>query len=510
MNQGGPGPAARPSIAVSSRWILIGTLLSKPVQLATNVLLARILGPAGFGLLGLANTTGLAFSGIASLGLNDAAGKFIAEHFRRDPKTSAAISRVIFSTLFVVGAAFFLLAWLLRDAWGQRIFAEAVSDNVIALCLGLGFVNVLFAFANSALTGLQDFRAVTLLTLLQAILLLCLGGTLGYAYGTSGAQWAYLLAAFLCVAWACRKLQSIDRQMLRAPEKADFRRLGKLLHFGAPSWVAAFFVHPLNLLALAYLAHQSGGQHEIGLFNSANGIKMLVAVIPGIVGSAIGPAIFQEAGTHGDPVAFRKLLRDAFAALGFLTVPLTICMLFLSEPLFLLYGTAYAGSHLLFLPLATGIAIALMGSTYQFALTALNRTWWLLGLIALKLAVLLSLAWWWIPAHNASGLAWATGIADVFYTVLLVEVAVRSGAIPRGGSQPFYKYAIGLIAILGVAWFVPSHLLWALAVPLALGTGIVMARVRPALADWIFSATPEPLRPPVGRLLALITRGTVR
>ncbi len=36
----------RPSIAQSSRWVLAGTLLAKPLQLATNVLLARVLGPA--------------------------------------------------------------------------------------------------------------------------------------------------------------------------------------------------------------------------------------------------------------------------------------------------------------------------------------------------------------------------------------------------------------------------------------------------------------------------------
>ena len=266
-------------------------------------------------------------------------------------------------------------------------------------------------------------------------------------------------------------------------------------------------MQPLNLVALAYLVQQSGGQHEIGLFNSANGIKMLVAVIPGIVGSAIGPAIYEEAGTHGNPAAYGKLLDDSFAALGFLTVPLTIVVLFLSEPLFLMYGAAYGRSHLLFLPLATGIAIALMGAPFQFALSALNRTWWLLGMMAVKCAALLLLAWWWVPFFMASGLAWATGVADVVYTVLLVEVASRSGAVPPGSSRQFYVYAVGLCAILGLAWILPAIVLWLLAAPGALVIAVLMVRGRPALIGWISSTTPEPLRPHVHRVLTRMSRG---
>lgn len=500
----------RPSIAHSSRWVLAGTLLAKPLQLVTNVMFARILGPAGFGLLGLANTTALAMGSIASLGLNDATSKFLAEHYRRDRQAGAAIAGVIFWTLLVFCGTFFALAWLARSLWGERVFHDAVSEPTLALCLGLGFLNVLFAFANCAFSGLQLFREATFLLLLQSVLLLLAGAALGYAYGANGAQAGYALAALLCVGWACLRLRAIDRRLLAVPARGEFRRLGGLLSFGAPSWLAAFFVQPVSLAALSYLALQSGGPQEIGLFNSANGIKMLVAVIPGIVGSVIGPAIFEEAGAHGDPVAYRKLLDESFAALGFLTVPPAVLLLFLSEPLFLIYGKAYGGSHLLFLPLATAIAIALMGSPFQFALAARNRTWWLLGLMAVKCATLLLLAWWWVPAHRAAGLAWATGIADVAYAVLLVETASRSGAVPAGSSRRFYKYLLGLGAVLGLAWSLPSLLLWTLGVPGAVGLAVVMIRRRPALVGWIAAAAPGPVRPHVQRLLAFISLGAAK
>ena len=273
--------------------------------------------------------------------------------------------------------------------------------------------------------------------------------------------------------------------------------------------MAALFVQPLNLVALAYLAQQSGGTHDVGLFNSANGLKMLVAVIPGIVGTVIGPAIFEEAGVHGHPPAYRKLLGDSFAALGFLTVPLTIGLLFLSEPLFRIYGSAYEGSHFLFVPLAAGVAISLMGAPCQFALFASNRTWWLLGMTALKFALLILLVWWWVPYFMAGGLAWATAVADAVYTVVMVEVAVRSGAVPPGTSRQFYKYCLVLCGVLSLAWTLPSVILWVLALPFALGTAYVMVRRRPALIDWILSATPLTLQPYVRRILSLITRGTV-
>lgn len=504
MTQNKSDLSVRPSIAQSSKWVLTGTILSKPVQVATNVLLARVLGPAGFGLLGLANTTALTLGGIASLGLNDAASKFIAEHFRRDRPKGVAISRVILWTLLSCATAFFLAAWFTRELWGARVFLNAASEGTIGLCLALGVLNVMFAFANCAFTGLQFFREATLLQLLQSILLLIAGGLLGYAYGANGAQLGYVIASLLCVGWAAFRLYSIDWRMLAVPSSSDIRQLPTLLNFGAPSWLAAFFVHPTTLAALSFLSYQSGGQQEIGLFNSANGIKMLVAVAPGIVGSVIGPAISEEAGEHGDPDAYRKLLGDSFAALGFLTLPLTVCLLFWSEPLFLIYGRAYGSSHLLFLPLATSIAIALMGSPYQFALAALNRTWWLLALMALKCAVLMGLTYWWVPHFMASGLAWAMGIADVVYTVLLVELASRSGAVPPGSSRGFYRYCVGYGATLALAWILPPIVLWMLAFPCALAVAVIMLRAQPPLVGWILSTIPGPLRPGAQSILAFI------
>jgi O-antigen/teichoic acid export membrane protein len=108
-----PLSAVRPSIVNSSKWVFAGTFLAKPIQLITNVFLARLLGPASFGVLGLATSMAVTLSLIAGLGLGDASYKYVAEYYSRDRSQGTRLASVIVWSATLFSSALFLVLWLL-------------------------------------------------------------------------------------------------------------------------------------------------------------------------------------------------------------------------------------------------------------------------------------------------------------------------------------------------------------------------------------------------------------
>src|SRR5437660_11534687 len=116
----------RPSITKSGRWVFAGTLLSKPVQLFTNVILARLLGPENYGVMGLATSMAVTLALIASFGLGDALTKFVAEHYQRDEERGVRYSSVILWSALVFSSVLFVTLWASQDRWRSLVFPPQV------------------------------------------------------------------------------------------------------------------------------------------------------------------------------------------------------------------------------------------------------------------------------------------------------------------------------------------------------------------------------------------------
>lgn len=495
----------RPGISTSTRWVLLGTVVTKPLQLATSVVLARILGPASFGYLNIANVTAMTLGGIAGFGLGEAANRFIAENFRRDRTTAIGFAALIIWTSFAIGVAIFGAAWLLRDFWAIRVFHGAASEEVVALCLLLGLLNLLFSLSVNIFTGLQTFRDLTVLSVLQASSAIALALPLAHFHAVPGALLGSVLASITCVIWAALRVRRIEPALLLPPKSLPQSHAKEIVNFSLPSWLAGLIANPVLLFTFSYLAAQPGGASELGQFNTANALKMLVAMLPGLVGSAIGPGIVEEAGRHGNPDAYAALLENSLFALAFLTLPLTVALLFLSDVIFLVYGTAYSEAYRLFMPLAAGIAVGVLSTPFQFAMVARSRTWWLLAFAIAKSMMLLLAALWWVPTSLSTGLAWTFFAAEVTYAVLVTEFCVRNDLVPRKAWRLFYAFAVIPIALLALALTLSPSWRWLMAIPLGALAAVAIVRAHPPVAIWIEGVLPSVTRPRAQRILRMIS-----
>ena len=497
-------PEQRPSITHSSRWVFAGTIFSKPIQLFTTVLIARLLGPAGFGVFGLATSMAVTLSLVAGLGLGDASYKYVAEFYRKDKEKGRQFAAVIIWSGTVFATVLFASLWLCRSLWVSWIFPAATNNTIVALCLCLGWINLISALLFGVFSGLQHFREFAIMSLLQATSIAGFVLLLGF-YGSEGALLAYVLGSSLCLGWGAIKLWLTDSAVFAWPGWNAFSQLKTILKFSTPIWVAAFALTPVVTFTFAFLAHQPNGEHHLGIFNTANGLRALILILPGVISVVVAPALIEEGGTHGDHREYNQLLEKAFWSLVFLTLPLLILSLFLSDLLFLVYGKAYGEAFRLFMPLTASAAIAAIGAPVITVMIAKNRTWVSLGFGILKSLMLVVLCLLVVPRYLGWGLAWAFFFSEISGYVLAVEFCKRTGAVSPSFRRAFYWSCLGVGLILALSLYLPAVIRWAAALPLTIASLFFLLRGRSEIGNWIAHLAPVKLRPGTQRLMRLIT-----
>lgn len=478
--------------------------MSKPVQLFTNILVARLLGPANFGVLGLASSLAVTLSLVAGLGLGDATYKYLGEYYHADQNKGARMASVILWTAILFSLALMSLLWFARTIWVPRVFPSTTSNKIVGLCLLLTLGNLLFALVVGILSGLQRFPDFTTVNVMQAASVAMFAVWLAL-YGAEGAIAAYVAGTFVAVLWGFWRVWRLEPRILRWPGSVGLRNLKSILNFSLPIWVGAFAFAPFVTFTLAFLARQPNGVYQLGVFNTANGLRMLVALVPGAITVAIAPTILREGGAHGERFAYERLMNKCFAALVFLTLTLLIPAMFLSDLIFTLYGRAYQGASLLFIPLTASAAIGAIGGPLAVVMLAKNRTWWAFAFGLIKSALMVVLAVLLTPAFLASGLTWAVVISEISLNVFVLEFCILTEALPRNVRLVFYSSTTIILTLMVSAILMPTLLRWALAVPLAAVVVVYYLRAHADTSTWLTSFVPAPLKPGAQRILGFIT-----
>jgi len=494
----------RPGITASSKWVFAGTVLSKPIQLFTSVMIARLLGPSSFGVFGLATSMAVTLALIAGLGLGDASNKYVAEYYSRDREKGRRFSAIIIWSATIFSTLLFVALWLQRPWWVGVVFPDSTTTIVIALSLCLAWTNLIFALLAGVISGLQLFREFAILSVLQAFAVAVFAVVLSF-YGAEGALLAYVVGSVITLSWAVAKILQTDPGLFSWPRLPQLGELKRILRFSTPIWIGAFALNPVITFAFVFLARQPNGEHHLGMLNTANGLRTLVTVLPGVIAVVITPALIQEGGLLGERHSYNQLLEKSFSALVFLTLPLLIVCLFLGDLMFLIYGKAYGDSYRLFLPLVTSATVGAIGTPLVIAMMAKNLTGWSLGFGVAKSILLIGLTLWWVPSQFSIGLAWAFFVSEAFFYVLALEFCVGIGAVPRGTRSVFYSATTASVVLLILALWLPASVRWGLAAPFSALLAVYLLRAHPMLSSWLTHLVPGPLQSGTERILKLIT-----
>jgi O-antigen/teichoic acid export membrane protein len=328
-------------LARGAFWTLAGVLAARVLRIPISVVLARYMGPAQYGELGIATASIDLFSVFAGLGLGLTATKFIAELRVKDPARTGriiAVSMIVGAVGGVTSAAalFILAPWLAT---------HMLAAPHLVVPLRIGSLALLFLSMNGAQNGaLYGFEAFQVTAQLLAVvglmdLPLMLGGY--FLWGLNGVLCGMVVSRFM--SWVLMRY-AVKEQARRFGVPLIFghwkQELAVIWHYSIPAALGGILVMPVNWACSALLVNQPHGYAEMGAYNAANQWYSAMLFLPTVLGSGLLPILSDRMGQR-DGKSSGAVLKVMFKLNGVILLPAAIGMSLLSPYIMRIYGAGY-------------------------------------------------------------------------------------------------------------------------------------------------------------------------
>lgn len=416
--------AIRNRVVSGTFWGMLGTIVTRSITMVLSFVLARILGKDGFGEFGVINNTTAMIGGFAGLGLGSTVTRYVANLKTREPERAGKIIGLsaIFTWLSAVGYGIILI-----------FFAPFLADKTLAaphltvllqissLTIALGVVN---SVQTSILSGLEEFKASSILSTIVGVFQSLLVVIMAYLWGIKGAIIALSISSLISVILynvvIGKKLSNVD---IRVTLKESFSEWNVLLKYSLPSFLSTITVGPIFWISNTFLAHQPNGYGQLGVFNAAMQWDTFLRFFPGLFASVILPVMSSMYG-QGDKEGSVKLMWKMMRVTALIIVPLAIVVSILSPIIIKAYGSSFVGGHwvivitaftTIFSSIAVHLGTFIMASGKMWFGFALNAIW---GLIFLGLS-------YDMVSWGALGLAGARLLSYILHLILSLILAYK-------------------------------------------------------------------------------------
>jgi O-antigen/teichoic acid export membrane protein len=441
--------------------LIVGTAASTVIGALVVIVIARLLGPSGYGLYSLAFVIPPLFASASDLGLSSAITRYAASLCSENQFGRAAgmiRSVLIFTSL--TGLIAFLVAYGSANqiaAWLQR------SD--IAVLIAVGAITILFqelfSVAYNALVGLDRMDQSAIMLVLRDLVRLIVSSTLiivgfGVLGAVSGQVFGWAAACTVGVV-----LLLASRRALKLKARVDDSEVGltgdlrTMMGYSLPLYLSSLIGAGLIQYQVIVLAFYTTNA-EIGNFRAAANFATLITVVATPITTALFPA-FSKLDLKTRPAELKMMFNHAVKYVTLIILPGMVLVALLSKDLVrALYGSAYrtAPAYLTLYVLLYSLASIgyLVNSPF---LSGVGKTKETLKIGLIQLAVFLPLA----PA-----LTWlfhVQGLILAYLTSLLLFTCAGLGFTRRCGMQIDFRASSRLLlaALLAAVPILPIALL---------------------------------------------------
>lgn len=436
-------PGAAPQevrLGAGTAYGLAAQVINLGTSFLVGILVARLLGPQGKGMLSVV----LQVPAILAIVLNFGVSSAYAYYVGRDelaPGTALGNSIVLCVAAGVIAAPITLVLLQGRAAVVQGVPPIATGLAILALPLGL-FASWLVGIS----TGLADLRMPLLYAVASsATTLVGIGGlflahevtldaVVAASIGGSAVGFAVMLVGM------SRRIRPVRVELAAARKTV---RYSMQAYLGS---IAAYLGNRQDVLLLGWLA----GSSAVGLYSVGVSFAELLWYVPSALGSAILAKSLRSSDASAlDFVARSSRISMLITALGALValplVPLLIRVL---------YGGAFGGSTWAFLCLVPGVfALGTVRIVWYFQ-AARDRIYWRQAFAGTVLNVVLNLLF--VPRLGFVGAAIASTLSYTTLAVILMRLFVRDTGVsakdmllPRRDDAVIAARTIGRMAGFG-------------------------------------------------------------
>ncbi len=404
----------RRRLASGAVWGSVAAAGSRILTVAASFFLARILGQVGFGEYGMINSTAGMVSGLAGLGIGLTVTKHVAQFKNTDPDRAGRIialsSMVTMVSAVIYGIAFVVLApWLATATIAAPHLAPLLQISAITVAMG-----VVNGVQTCSLDGCEAFRAKSYISVGTGIaqtVMVVLGAWL---WGLKGAVIAMALGMVLTVIVTRWVVTKEWRRFKIKPQWREAKEEWRVLTgFSLPMFLMLVTVGPTYWACAAFLANQSNGYGQLGIFNAGTQWQGVIQFLPSLVCTALIPVMSEKFGM-GDVKGAFAIMRRMMGLIAGVVLPLAILLSLFSPLIMKGYGSSFAdGYWTLVILLFTGAISAFEMPLRQFAI-AIEQVWLGFSLNLIWMTIILSGSWFLVK-YGAEGLAGARLVATVVH-----------------------------------------------------------------------------------------------
>ncbi|VAX11624.1 hypothetical protein MNBD_GAMMA26-22 [hydrothermal vent metagenome] len=402
------------SVLKASTWIIISQVMLFLCQFLTGVLIARVLLPEGRGQYAILLLIPTMLNLVGNMGLGVANGYYAA----KNPSLSKALcaNNIWFSLLasIVYGST---LIYIYVD-YGFGPYSEFIMVDHIYIMTAAVFFLFFSGFSQSLLLGTNHIAANNVVRLFQPIILIFIL-ILIYLLGKL-TIWSSYSSWLISIGASCLITIIFLLRLGLFSLTPDFTLFKKSIKFGTKgilAEVAGFVILQSDILMIRNYLDDA----ETGIYSIAVALSFLLISIPQSTGKALFPYIskleYRDGGDGTDTaiiycrITFLITLAATFIAI--LLAPFMISFV---------YGSAYSGSVIPFIILASAITFSGYVYVLDAQLYARGQVWvaTLCSVLAASLNIALNI--YLIPQYGAIGAAITSFISYIFYAFLVVII----------------------------------------------------------------------------------------
>jgi len=362
-------------LAKGAFWSLAGGLISRALGLLSSILVARMLGKAGFGELGIIQSTVGLFGTFAGFGLGLTATKHVAEFRTSDPARAGRIIGLSSLVSWMTGGAMALALLVLGPWLATHTLAAPHLGGLLrvgSLLLLLGAVN---GAQTGALAGFEAFKRIARINLVAGATAfpLMVGGV--WWRGLEGAVVGLLASqAVNCLLNYGGLRAEAGRAGVPLAYAGSTREWNVLWQFSLPALLSGMMVGPVYWLCNTLLVNQPDGYGQMGLFNAANQWFGALLFLPGILGQAALPVLSERLGGN-DAMRSGKVLSFYIKLNAAVVMPLVLLGCLASPLIMSSYGPGFGEAWpTLVVVLVTAALLAIQTPVGQI-IAASGRMW---------------------------------------------------------------------------------------------------------------------------------------
>ncbi len=391
-------------------------IVNRLCTFATGVLIARLLGPEGRGLLAALSVPAALSVSLAELGVRQSTAYHVGRKtFPIERVTGALMGMLPVAALLAVllSLGYFDVANVAEGNWHLQLAAVAVIP------FGIGIT-----YISGVLMGRGKIVSFSRVAWVPPMIALAFVATsIGiFGWGVEGALLATASGSAVGFGYA---LHLLRREGPIRP-RIDFPLVRAIQRLGAVYAVATFALL-LNYKIMILLLSRVGTLEDVGHYAIAASIAEMLWEVPQMVGALL---FSRAVGAEDRAVMSAKIL--TFARLAVTAVALVaIALAVIAQWLFpFVYGPGFTESALACVLLLPGVVAFVLFRILQTDIHARGKAWVSIAVIAPTIVLNVGLGYWMIGGYGLMGAAMASSLTYILATIAYVIAYSRVTGIP--------------------------------------------------------------------------------